>query len=58
MGIFVGTLLIVTLCCLAMGIGFLLGGKPLAGGCSGGLPGAARCADCPHRQRAETEESE
>jgi hypothetical protein len=46
---FFGTLLIVILCCLAMGIGLLLRGRPLAGGCGSKLPGGARCADCPHR---------
>jgi hypothetical protein len=49
MALFLGTLLIVTLCCLAMGIGLLLHGRPLAGGCSSKVPGSARCADCPHR---------
>lgn len=57
MGLFLGTLLIVSLSCLAMAIGLLLRGKPMAGGCSGGLPGIARCADCPHRERPEREES-
>jgi len=48
MAMFLGTFLIVTLCALAMGIGLLLRGQPLKGGCSGGLPGKPRCADCPH----------
>jgi len=55
--LFLGTLLIVSLSCLAMAIGLLLRGKPLTGGCSGGLPGATRCADCPHRERPEHEDS-
>ena len=58
MGTFLGTLLIVTLSCLAMGIGLWLRGKPLAGGCSGGLPGATRCDDCPHREHAASEQSQ
>jgi hypothetical protein len=44
-----GTLLIVILCCLAMGVGLLLRGWPLAGGWGSKLPGSARCAGCPHR---------
>jgi hypothetical protein len=50
MMLFFGTVLIVTLCCLAMGVGLLLRGQPLAGGCGGSLPGNRRCADCPHRK--------
>jgi hypothetical protein len=46
---FLGTLLIFILCCLAMGIGLLLRGRPLAGGCGSKLPGSVRCANCPHR---------
>jgi hypothetical protein len=56
--LFLGTLLIVTLSCLAMAVGLLLRGKPMAGGCSGALPGGARCADCPHRERSDREESD
>jgi hypothetical protein len=50
MATFVGTLLIVILSCLAMGIGLLLSGRPLAGGCGSALPGGARCAGCPKRK--------
>jgi hypothetical protein len=46
---FLGTLLIVILCCLAMGIGLWLQGRPLSGGCGSKVPGGARCAGCPHR---------
>ncbi len=49
MTLFAGTLLIVLLSCLAMAAGLLLGGRPLSGGCGRKLPGAGRCADCPHR---------
>jgi hypothetical protein len=49
MALFVGTLLIVLLCCLAMGLGLLLSGRPLAGGCGSKPPGSPRCANCPHR---------
>lgn len=46
---FFATLIIIILCCLAMGIGLLLSGRPLTGGCGGKLSGSPRCADCPHR---------
>jgi hypothetical protein len=55
MALFLGTLLIVVLCCLAMGIGLLLRGKPLTGGCGGGSA-VAPCAGCPRRQRGEPRE--
>jgi hypothetical protein len=54
MALFVGTLLIVILCCLAMGIGLLLRGRPLAGGCGSKPPGASACANCPNRNRHDT----
>ena len=50
MTLFVGTLLITVLCCLAMGVGLLLRGRPLKGGCGVRVPGSERCADCPHRE--------
>lgn len=49
---FLGTLLIVTLCCVGLGLGLLLAGRPLRGGCSSHSKGEARCADCPHRAAA------
>ncbi len=61
MALFLGTLLIVILCCLAMGIGLLLRGRPLAGGCGAEAPAIAsaaraarhrrtrRTAECPNR---------
>jgi len=56
MQIFLGTVLIVVLCCLGLGLGQLLGGRPLRGGCASRMPGAARCAGCPHRDTAEGSE--
>jgi hypothetical protein len=56
MALFLGTLITVILCCLAMGIGLLLHGKPLAGGCRGGGSAIARCAGCPHREHGEQAE--
>ena len=52
------TLIIVILCCRAMGIGLLLSGRPLAGGCGGKLPGSPRCADCPHKTSPSNEDGE
>jgi hypothetical protein len=49
MTLFLGTLLIVILCCLIMAIGLLLDGRSLAGGCGSKPRGGPRCADCPHR---------
>jgi hypothetical protein len=51
MTLFLGTLIIVGLSCLAMSLGVLFGGRPLAGGCSGKPPGAAKCEGCPKRRR-------
>jgi hypothetical protein len=50
MTLFIGTLIIVLLCGLAMGIGLLLRGQPLTGGCSAGWSEGKRCGDCPHRR--------
>lgn len=55
---FFGTLLIFILCCLALGIGLLLGGRPLTGGCGGKPPGSPRCADCPNRNSHANEDGE
>ena len=48
---FLGTLLIIVVCCLLMGIGLLLCGRPLVGGCGRKPPGSTGCAGCPNRQR-------
>lgn len=50
MAMFLGTLLIMTLCCLLMGIGLLMRGRPLVGGCGRKPPGSPGCATCPNRQ--------
>lgn len=52
MGLFLGTLIIVGLCCLAMSLGLLFAGKPLRGGCGNKPPGTPRCESCPKRNRA------
>lgn len=49
MSIFFGTLLIILLCCLAMGVGLLMG-KPLQSRC--GMVGTEPCRDCPRRRHA------
>jgi len=46
---FIGTLIIVILCCLMMGLGLVFTGKPLSGGCGKKVPGAPRCKTCPNR---------
>lgn len=58
MALFLGTLLITILSCLALGLGLLLRGRPLAGGCGARLPGSERCADCPRRRAAEAGDEE
>jgi len=51
MGDFMGALIIIGLCCLAMSVGLLLSGKPFSGGCGGKPEGAPRCEGCPKRDR-------
>jgi len=48
---FIGTLIIVLACSLAMGLGLLFTGKPLSGGCGKKAPGTPRCHTCPKRDR-------
>ena len=52
MMLFLGTLFIVLACCLAMGLGILIDGKSLAGGCGAKPPGVPDCDDCPRRRAA------
>ena len=56
MSLFISTFLVTIICCLLMGLGLLLSGKPLQGGCGKTPPGAPRCAGCPNRGRHETPE--
>lgn len=53
---FLGTLLVFTLCCLGLGLGLLLAGRPLRGGCGSHAPNDPRCADCPHRGIVDNED--
>ena len=53
MDLFITTFFVTVICCLLMGLGLLLTGKPLQGGCSKTPPGVSRCADCPNRGRHE-----
>ncbi len=53
MATFIGTLIIVALCCLGLGLGLLVAGKPLSGGCGKTLPAKLRCLVCPQRRRGE-----
>jgi len=49
MATFVGTLIIVGLCCLLMSLGLIFSGNPLSGGCGKKAPGTPRCEGCPKR---------
>jgi len=54
MNLFITTFLVTVICCLLMGVGLLLSGKPLQGGCGKAPPGKLHCASCPNRGRHET----
>jgi len=54
MSLFITTFAVTVVCCLLMGIGLLLSGKPLQGGCGRTPPGAPRCEGCPNRGHDET----
>lgn len=51
MTLFLTTLLVTLVCCLLMGLGLLLSGKPLAGGCGKAPPGISPCEGCPNSHR-------
>jgi hypothetical protein len=51
MATFIGTVIIVIFCCLAMSLGLVFSGKPLSGGCSKKAPGTPRCNACPNRDK-------
>jgi hypothetical protein len=51
MDILLGTLIIISLCCLAMSLSLLFYGKPFKGGCGNKPPGTSRCETCPKRDR-------
>ena len=55
MDLFLGTLIIVIVCCAAMALGPLLSGKPLPGGCGKKLPGSEGCAGCSGQADKSTE---
>ena len=55
MSLFLATLIVTVVSCLLMGIGLLLTGKPLEGGCGKTPPGLSRCAGCPNRDRREAD---
>jgi len=48
---FIGSMIIVILCCLLMGLGLVFSGKPLSGGCGKKAPGTPRCKACPNRDK-------
>lgn len=49
MEVFLGTLIIVIACCIAMSLGLILSGKPLRAGCGSKLSEARGCVACPNR---------
>lgn len=49
MQVFLGTLIIVALSCLIMGLGQIITGKPLGGGCGKQGARGAACDACPNR---------
>lgn len=51
MGMFMGTVIIVSICCLAMSLSLLFAGKPFRKGCGSKLPGKSRCETCPKRDQ-------
>lgn len=53
MDVFIGTLILVGLCCLAMSFGLLISGKPFRGGCGSKPPGTPRCEGCPKKDGRE-----
>jgi len=54
--IFLGTLLVMALCCVGLGLGLLLAGRPLQGGCNSHSQDDPRCADCPRRAVVSNED--
>jgi len=56
MTVFLATLIGTIVCCLLLGLGLLLSGKPLEGGCGKAPPGLSRCAGCPNQGRHEPAE--
>ncbi len=53
--LFLATLVATLACCLLLGVGLLLAGKPLEGGCGKTPPGLSRCEGCPNRDRHDSE---
>jgi len=51
MGMFMGTVIVVSICCLAMSLSLLFTGKPFRKGCGSKLPGESRCETCPKRDQ-------
>ena len=51
MGVFLAVLVVFLLAALGLGLGLMLGGKPVKGSCGGLSCGA--CEDCPKRRAIE-----
>ena len=54
MEVFLGTLIIVIVCCIAMSLGLILSGKPLRGGCGTQLLDSTGCVACPNRGKKKS----
>ena len=54
MEVFLGTLIIIITCCIAMGLGLILSGKPLKAGCGSQLSESTGCVACPNRGKKKT----
>jgi len=50
MSVLFGTVLIFSLCALALGLGLLFGGEPPKGGCNGARTSWLKCLACPVRR--------
>lgn len=53
---FIGTVIIVVLCCLALSLGLVFTGKPLSGGCGKTVPGTPRCKTCPNEDKIDLQD--
>jgi hypothetical protein len=49
MELFLGTLIIILICCFALALGTLVSGNPLEGGCGKRVNGSDDCTGCPGR---------
>ena len=53
MGVFIGTVVVFAAAALLLGLGTIIDGRRLQGGCGHKPPGAKRCDECPGRKEHE-----